>query len=102
MGTMLTDMDTGGRTMDELFDLADVDSSGKIDFNEFIAIMFDPSKIGREEKELALQSAFLDLTGTKSFLLLHEFEQLFDGVEKETIDRCFNAIDSDGSGHISY
>ena len=46
----------------KVFKTADVDGSGKIDFNEFVAVIFS-QKVDRETKEKALFSAFNDLAG---------------------------------------
>ena len=51
-----------GASITEVFNAADVDGSGKVDFNEFVAAIFS-QRVDRETKERALVAAFNDLAG---------------------------------------
>jgi calcium-dependent protein kinase len=90
-----------GVSESDVFNMADVDGSGKINFNEFVAAIFS-QQVDAEAKERALTAAFNDLAGGGSgHVSVSEFERMFEGIEREKIHALFRDIDSNGSGQIS-
>ena len=55
-------LDLYSKVSQEVFNMADVDGSGKINFNEFVAAIFS-QQVDAEAKERALTAAFNDLAG---------------------------------------
>lgn len=83
--------------------VADVDGSGGVEFNEFVAVMFNPDALDQEDLERHLKSIFFGVSGQ------HEattFEQLAGEFPAETsrslIQRLFVHMDESGKGKVSF
>ena len=88
-------------SISEVFNNADVDGSGKINFNEFVAVIFS-QQVDSDVKGRALTSAFNDLAvGGSGHVSVEEFERMFKGIERKKIRALFSDIDTNGSGQIS-
>merc|ERR1712087_914649 len=92
----------------DMFAAADVDASGTISFNEFVAVMFDPNAITLEQLRTHCLSVFSTLSNGGE-LTAEDFVAAFPsssgtGIEDEVspqIKALFKKIDANGDGGIS-
>merc|ERR1719386_247887 len=86
---------------EEVLRTADVDGSGRIDFNEFVAVMFNPDALTASELERYLVSIFSELAGADSKISREEFAKVFSsGMSQTIIWNLFNEMDVDGDGMV--
>jgi len=85
-----------------LFNIVDVDMSGDISFDEFVAFTFDPRKMDAETREQYLTSAFCSICGDDHLLQLPELEEFFSEEVKPFVSVLFDEIDNDKNGEIDY
>mmetsp|Transcript_129648 Transcript_129648/g.223937 ORF Transcript_129648/g.223937 Transcript_129648/m.223937 type:complete len:794 (-) Transcript_129648:272-2653(-) len=86
----------------ELHSMADIDGNGNVDFNEFVALMFDPQTMTPAELEQTFKSMFNDLVGTKSELSQEELAAAFPAQANTLIPQLFQNMDTDGNGKVSF
>lgn len=84
-----------------LFACADTDNSQTIDFNEFVAFMFDPDQLDENEKMEYFQSVYYEIAGADGLISLEELASVFPDSSKKEVLELFRDIDADGSGYIS-
>jgi len=82
---------------------ADVDKSGDITFNEFLASTFDWSTLETHHMEVSLRSFFRDLDcNDDGGVDIKELSTFFKGILKQLeINEIFHRIDLDGDGVIT-
>jgi len=91
----------------EMFEIVDMDSSGDIQFDEFVAFTFDPGQIDAETREQYFRSAFSNIAalngGAESESInLPALEALFSEEVQPLVHILFEEIDTDGDGAIDY
>jgi len=101
---MYRELGLGGRRGENdavaMFNFADVDNTGVINFNEFVGLMFDPDQLDEEEKIRYFRSAFHQIAGGHNVIKRTELASLFPNSEPREIDTLFNDIDLDKNGCI--
>merc|ERR1712232_402859 len=86
---------------ESLMAMADVDGNGTIDFNEFVAVMFNPNDLTEDKLETYLTSLFTGLAGEDNQLSRKEFAAVFpEAMSKTLIKAMFDEMDSDGNGKV--
>jgi len=86
----------------DIFDSVDSDKSGDIQFNEFVAFTFDPSRLDPETRRQMLQAAFCSIAGDDTLVQLDELEAIFSQEVKPLVKILFDEIDTDDSGSIDF
>jgi len=86
----------------EIFKAIDVDASGTIDFNEFVAFMFDPKRLPADIRRMYFLSAFNNLKGPDGCVRLADFEKLFSNDVQYLVVRLFHEMDPQGTGNITF
>lgn len=87
----------------DLYDLADLDGSGGVDFNEFVAVMWDPDQLKVDELEEHIKGVFYSLSGDDASIESHELREAFPAdMDSSEISQLFNEIDADGDGSITF
>merc|ERR1712048_209707 len=92
------------RVAEDLSTLADIDASGDIDFNEFIAVMFNADALSPEDLHAHLHNVFSDIAGSERGISADELAQAFHGgthTHRELIDTLFREMDTDSSGSVT-
>ena len=67
----------------DIFQLADVDGSGHVSFDEFVGMMFDPDQLTDEDKLTYIKSAFGVLAGEDGSVSAQEFSDFFKGQDSD-------------------
>lgn len=91
-------------TAEDMFALADIDGSGQIDFNEFVAVMFNPDAMEPRQLQQHLCSIFQDISQGKSAISVQELACAFPGgmeTQGEVIAQLFKQIDADKNGVVT-
>jgi len=94
----------GGPRVDpeSLFEFADIDGSGYVEFNEFCAIMFNPEYLDDRTKTEILTSAFYSLSEGDEKLSLDQCSRLFSGeVNQATTEGFFSIMDASANGFVN-
>jgi len=87
----------------EIFELADVDSSGAVDFNEFVGVLFDPTYIANEQLESHLQGVFLDLADTDGKMDFRAWVSIFPASHSRSVlQSVFSEMDKDNDGSVDW
>lgn len=92
----------GGMNSDEIFDSVDVDGNGTLDFEEFVAFMFDPKRLTRDVMIMYFRSAFMSLCGASGTVDRQGLEDLFSQDARPLVAKLFEEIDTDKSGSIDF
>jgi len=84
--------------------IADVDGDGKIDFNEFVGVIFNKEQLTEAQFEEHLASIFVDFSGSLTEkITAQQLSQAFsDGMPYTIIKQLFDEIDADGDGMVDY
>jgi len=90
--------DTTNFDVERLFKLADVDRSGKLSFNEFVAITFDWHKLDDSDLDNQLSTLFQHLDHNQDGRISQsELRTAFQGAMRpEELTQIFKSIDVDG------
>lgn len=86
----------------ELFNTIDVDRSGTIDFNEFVAFMFDPSRLQKDVFRMYFASAFSHLKSPNNMVKKSDFFALFGEHDRNAVNALFEEIQHDARGDIQW
>jgi len=93
----------------DLFTLADTNNSGRIEFNEFVGLMFDPDDLSADEYSEYLKSAFVSLARHDGRIGPDDLAGLFakDSWTQareatEVVQRLFHDMDTDEDGLVSF
>lgn len=87
---------------DRIFKGGDVDSSGKLEFNEFVALTMDWGSLEPKTLDKYLEMLRQDLNANGSGVHEKDLGKLFDGVlGKKDLRDVFRQIDKDGDGTLS-
>lgn len=96
------DLGLDAATALELHVMADIDGNGHVDFNEFVALMFNPQAMTSADLEQVFKSIFNDLAGTKGELSKDELAAAFPSQAQTLIPQLFEKMDNDGNGAVSF
>lgn len=100
---VLARLGLSGTQASDLYLLADVDRSGCIDFNEFVAVMLDASNVDAVELGHYLRYIFHELAGDTGRINHKQLSELFvDKMSGEVVQRFFSEMDQNGDGLVSY
>jgi len=86
----------------EVFDAIDVDANGTLDFDEFVAFMFDPMHLNPAVTAMYFRSAFSSLCGPGGAVSRRDFETLFSVTARPVVAMLFDEMDTDQSGFIDF
>mmetsp|Transcript_117685 Transcript_117685/g.332962 ORF Transcript_117685/g.332962 Transcript_117685/m.332962 type:complete len:764 (+) Transcript_117685:178-2469(+) len=88
---------------DALFEFADVKGAGYVEFNEFVAIMFDPDMLDANTKMEYFRSAYDQLADGTKAITADQLSTLFsDDVNQDTIEDLFDEMDDDHDGVVQF
>jgi Ca2+-binding EF-hand superfamily protein len=85
--------------VEEIFNYADTEGNGFIDFNEFVGIMFDPDRLPTDKKRIYFKSAFSQIAGEDNKITMDELDAYFGG-DQDTSE-LFAEMDN-GDGIITF
>jgi len=86
-------------SVEEIFNYADTEGNGFIDFNEFVGIMFDPDRLPTDKKRIYFKSAFSQIAGEDNKITMDELDAYFGG-DQDTSE-LFAEMDN-GDGIITF
>jgi len=100
--TMLASSGMDKGAAEDMFALADIDGSGDVDFNEFVAVMFNPDKMDPSALTQHLCYIFTEIAGGDRSITAQELSGAFPGGSSgPLVKRMFQKMDKDGSGSVS-
>jgi len=97
---MMDDLGAGGDAP-HVFSIADRNGQGTINFNEFVALMFDSDKLDEEEKRQYFNSVFVDIGGDDGVIVFDDLAAAFPGVNQYEVAQLFRDMDADGNGYVT-
>merc|ERR1712032_42617 len=88
---------------EDLHAMADLSGDGRIDFNEFVAVMFNEESLAPDVRENVLKSVFMNIAGSDGRITVDELVKAFPpaAVEEYLVEKLFKEIDTNDDGHVS-
>lgn len=87
---------------DELFECIDLGGNGCIDFSEFVAFMFDPTRLSPAVQKMYFISAFATIRNSDGTVRFEDLMKLFDAKDAAPIRLLFDEMDANKDGSVSF
>jgi len=100
---MMVEQGMSRHVAEDLHAMADLSSDGQIDFNEFVAVMFNEDGLEPEVLEGILKSVFMEIAGSDGRITVDELIEAFPSaaVNKKVVEELFGEIDTNGDGYVT-
>merc|ERR1712084_207306 len=99
---LMTDAGLSMGAAQDLYAMADIDGSGNVDFNEFVAVMFNPDALDPSDLAKEVAGLFHDLSRDGIAISKDDFVKGFPAsMDRALILKLFDEIDANHSGHIN-